>query len=369
MANKFNAYLNNFFGQAVEGILKPKGNLGNWQHASRIFVDNTYRLAPRQKFLYYAYFDIDPTSHRATAFTNKHAPEIGLLIKTADLPRYNFDSVVKNQYNRKKIVYKQINYDPVTLTFHDDNQGIINAMWAIYYGTYVADRNLPSAAYSATHLRAASISGIDSFRYGLDNDKTVDFFRSISLYTMSRSRFLGYTLVNPRIKSWQHGSTDYGSSEPIENTMSVEYESVVYSSGTVSVGNPKGFATLAYDNAPSPLSIQGGGVATILGEGGVLGGLESIFGDISKGTTFDSPAGFLSTAIKAVNTYRNIKQVGNVGDALKREAVNILNSPEAIRSAANTVGGIVGTVFPKNTPAADSTTATPKPLINPADLR
>jgi hypothetical protein len=130
--------------------------------------------------------------------------------------------------------------------------------------------------------------------------------------------------------------------------MTVQYEAVQYSTGNVTINQPKGFATLHYDTTPSPLSLAGGGVATVTGEGGVLSGIESVFGDISKGT-INTPGGFLSTAVKAANVYRNASNIkGSAKDVFKREAINILNSPQATRGLLNQVGGIVGSVFPKN---------------------
>lgn len=369
MANKFIRYLTgdgNFFNNVVGGIVRPKGIMGDYQHAARIFGDNLFRLAPRQKFLFYALFEIDPTAHNATAFTQKHSQEVGLLVKTADLPKYNFDTVVKHQYNRKKLLYRTLNYEPINLTLHDDNAGIINSLMAIYYGTYVVDRALPTSAYSATHLRAGGVGPLDSFRYGLDNNKSVDIFKSISLYTLSRRRFNGYTFINPRITNMNQGSVDVSASaETIECSMTIQYEAVKYSSGNVGYNSPKGFASLHYDFQPSPLSVSGGGTATLLGEGGVLDGLESIFGDVAGGTTFDSVGGFLGTAIKAVNTYRNYKDwsKGGVDDALKREGRNVLNNPDRLRGVINGVSGIVNSTFPKNVPSTDTTVANQRKII------
>jgi hypothetical protein len=362
MANKFIRYLTgesaskigrNFLG----GLVKPKGVQANWQHASRVFHDDTFRLAPRLKFLYYVLFEIDNSAHRATLFTQRHSQEVGLLVKNAELPKFNFDSIVKNQYNRKKIIYKQINYDPVNIALHDDSAGIVNALWAIYYGTYIADRSLNNAAWNNLQYRPIGTE-FDRFRYGLDNNKTVDMFKSISIYTMSRRRFSGYTLVNPRIKSWSHGNVDYAENAPVESTMSLEYEAVQYSSGDVAVNRPKGFAALHYDVTPSPLTVAGGGVSTVTGEGGVLSGLEQIFGDVSKGSAFETPQGFLSTSIKAINTYQNIKGLSK--ESIRQEGINILNSPAAVRGIVNSVGGVVNSVFPKAQAAGSSIIASAK---------
>ena len=54
MSTIFNGFLDNL----ISGALNPKGNLGDWRHASRTFVKNTYRLAPKVKFLYHVFFDI-----------------------------------------------------------------------------------------------------------------------------------------------------------------------------------------------------------------------------------------------------------------------------------------------------------------------
>jgi len=355
MANYFTRFLNG----VAEGVTNPKGQQSNWRHATRLFVDDTMRLAPRTKFLFYVRFEINKRAIKAPSFTNKHQEEVGLLVKSADLPKFNFDSVIKNQYNRKKIVYKQINYDPVNIALHDDSAGIVSAMWAIYYGYYVADRLQPNSAYEANHLRPTKTPK-DNFRYGLDNDITAPFFDSVTLYTMSRRRFIGYTLVNPRIKSWNHGAMDYSASEFNDSQMTLEYEAVKYSAGNVSYNNPKGFANLHYDSTPSPLTVAGGGVATLTGEGGVLDGLEQVFGDIGSGKAFDSFGGFLGTAIKAVNTYKNVK--GLSAAQLKYEAVNILSNPANIAGAVSTVGGVVGSVFPKSASTETSTSATQRNL-------
>jgi hypothetical protein len=355
MANKFTRFLTG----VGTGLTNPKGLVSNWQHATRLFIDDTYRLAPRTKFMFYVNFEIDTSAIKAPAFTGRHINEIGLLVKSTDLPKYNFDSVVKNQYNRKKVVYKNFNYEPVSLSLHDDNAGVVNALWAIYYGYYIADRHNPVSAYNDNKFRPTK-TPLDNFRYGMDNSISVPFFKSVSIYTMSRSRFLGYTLVNPKIKSWNHGNVAYAEGGTLESQMTLEYEAVKYSAGNVFINSPKGFATLHYDNLPSPLSVAGGGTPTLTGPGGVLSGLESIFGDLANGSTFDSFGGFLGTAITAINTAKNLKGLSK--ESLKGEAINILSNPANIATAVSTVGGVVGAIFPKSSNNADVTQAAPKVL-------
>jgi len=358
MANKFTRFLTDVF----SGLTNPKGIVANYQHATRLFIEDSFRLAPRTKFNYYLRIELDPAASKGASFKGKHAEEVGLLVKTAELPKFTFDSKTLNQYNRKKIIYKMINYEPVNLTFHDDNQGVVSALWALYYGYYIKDRNLPNTAYDNTVYKNTG-KGSNFFRYGLDNNITAPLLKSVTIYTMGRRRFIGYTLVNPKIKNWQHGLMDYSaSSEPAESSMQLEYEAVIYSSGTVREGSPKGFATLHYDNTPSPISVAGGGVSNLIGEGGVLDGLEQVFGSLGDGTAFDSPQNFLGTAIGAINTYKNAKNLSS--SSLKAEAINILTNPIGVQKVVNTVSGAANKVFNKNDSGATTTEAKSKSVIN-----
>jgi hypothetical protein len=178
---------------------------------------------------------------------------------------------------------------------------------------------------------------------------------------MSRRRFLGYTLINPKITSWDHGSGAYEEVEFNENSMQIEYEAVQYSAGLVQRNDPKGFATLYYDTAPSPLTVAGGGVPNVLDDGGVLAGLESIFGDLQSGAAFDiKNFGALATAVAAVNTARNASNVTR--DSFAQEVLNLISTPAALRNTINSVSGLIGSSFPRNS-GTETTQANQKPVI------
>ena len=49
MANFLSGFLDNL----GSGLSRPKGNLGDFAHASRLFTDSRMRLAPKTKFLYH----------------------------------------------------------------------------------------------------------------------------------------------------------------------------------------------------------------------------------------------------------------------------------------------------------------------------
>ena len=77
MANKFTRFLQD----VALGALAPKGNMADFQHAARLYVDDTFRLAPKTKFLYYVVFNINPDAIGGTAFQDQNRLEANYLVK------------------------------------------------------------------------------------------------------------------------------------------------------------------------------------------------------------------------------------------------------------------------------------------------
>lgn len=352
MASKDNSFLD----QLVNGLTGPKGQLSTWEHASRTFQDDYFRLAPKAKFLYHVYFDINASALKSLNLKYQHQTEIGLLVKSADLPRFNLKTATLNQYNRKKIVQLDHEYQPINIKFHDDRAHIINALWQNYYSYYFADP--VSAKNRGAYARTAMKSGTYiRNRYGLDNFSSIPFFNSITLYQLNKREYVSYTLVNPMITSFNHDqvqASDQGTNGA-ECSMTLGYEAVHYDVGSIRTGRVKGFAVDHYDKTPSPLSPQGGGTSTLFGAGGVLEGAADLFDALATGEAFDSPANFISTAITAVNTYQNAKRLTKQGVAEEGRRL-ITTAGVAIASAG--ISGVKNTVFPTTQNNNNTTQAT-----------
>ena len=351
MANKLTPFLNNL----AQGALNPKGNLGDFQHAARLYVDDAFKFAPKQKFLYHVAFNINPdASAIIPQLTQKHGNTINMLVKSVDLPKFDITTETKHAYNRKRLLQKRIDYSPCNITFHDDNFGLTTAMWEAYYRYYYKDGNYASVDQAGSPqttnsaYNRANVYGTSNqqYRYGFDNDSFAPFFNSIIVYQMSRKRYTAFTLVNPLIQSWQHDTMDQSSSEVVQSTMSIGFETVWYSRGPVTEGAaPKGFATEHYDKTPSPLTLGGGGTSSLFGVGGVASGAADVFGDITSGNAFSSPGALLGTVLKAGNLARNAKSLSSEG--LRQEGFGILKGALGDISGAP-VGGVANSFFPKN---------------------
>lgn len=333
--------------QFISGLTNPKGNLGDFQHAARLFVDNDLRLAPKQKFLYHVSFNINTNALKSLNFKYQHQNEINMLVKTAELPKFTVQTETLNQYNRKKVVQVKIDYNPIQIKFHDDNLGVVGQLWQNYFNYYYGDSSaarIPGAYNRTAMLNSNFIRG----RYGLDNNSSIPFFNDITIYQLAKRAYYSYKLINPVITAWNHDSLDYSSNQTSEQTMSLAYEAVAYGTGYVRPGDPPGFAQEHYDKTPSPISLAGGGTRTLFGQGGVLAGAEAVFGAIGSGAAFESPANFIATAITAVNTYQNSRRLTSTG--VRSELENI--AVRGITSVSNAgLSGIQNVSFPVNDPS------------------
>mgnify|MGYP001395721344 CR=1 FL=1 len=359
MSTSTNGFLDNF----VKGVTNPKGNLGDFRHASRTFVKNTYRLTPKVKFLYHVFFDISPDAKKLLpTWEQRHRTEAGLLVKAAQLPSFSSTIETRKQYNRVKHVHTKLDYQPVNITFHDDNMGITTALMEMYYRYYYADGNYgkvknPFSKKSVegdgstgkeglpgdSTYRGISANG-NKVPFGLDNKIKDPFFHNIQLSLLTRHTYTTYTLVNPIISDWSHGDVTAGDSQGVENTMTINYESVWYSRGTVQSGdsgNPVGFGLSEhYDTTPSPITLAGGGTVNF---GQILSGAADLFDYVANGNTdvFSNPIG---AAIAAANLLRNGQ--GLTAEGILTEGENILTGVLENASREAVLGGFTDIQIP-----------------------
>jgi hypothetical protein len=318
-----------FFQQVLKGAAEGFFNdayLRDFRHASKTFTTDGFSNAPKFKWLFHVYFDINTTLMNSDAFPDAKLP--GLLVKNITLPKYNMAVAEMNQYNRKRYVQTKINYDPVSITFHDDNAGSIKKMWYNYYSYYYNDTT--SANLPVNVLRNSiymdDVSDNQNWGYmgepssstgaaAIGNPKA-NFFNSIKIFGFNQHNFSCYTLVNPIIDRFEHDTYDYYQTNGImENRMTVRYETVTYQEGAINGQKPGeqvlGFGSDEYyDKLLSPISKPGGN-RSILGQGGLVDAGEGILKDLSE-----VPPNILGAVTKGLNAGRTVKAMGGVNGVL-----------------------------------------------------
>ena len=326
--------INNFLTSFSNGLPGMK----DYRHAARLFLDDNYKLLPKQKFLFHVVFDID-NSIPLRSFTANEKLELNMLVKTADLPKFNMNVEEKQQYNKKTYIGTKISYEPVTISFHDDHADTVNAFWKAYYEYNIADSltvNPNVVGYNTKDNMYDADPNVT--QYGMDNvqQRKNPFLKSIQIFTLHKQRFTSFTLVNPVIGSWSHDNLDQADGQGImQNTMQIFYETVLYGAGVVNKNDIPGFATIHYDLEPSPLSVLGGGTTSIFGPGGIVDGIGSVIGDIQS-DNFG-----IGTILRGINTYNNAKKI-KAKDAVKEELKGIVK--EGVLDIGKSAGTITNPV-------------------------
>lgn len=283
-------------------------NLSDFAHAQRLFVGGNFRLNPKNTFLFHLFVDINPNLASSLVANSISLTELGLMVKSADLPKFSVDTKTYNSYNRPNIVQNKIKFDPISIAFHDDNANVVRNFWYDYYRYYYRDSDHGDATYNSEYKYRPQVSG--KFGFTRRTDTFMPFIKSIRLYSLHQKRFSEYILLNPIIKSFKHDVHRQGPEGTLENSMVIEYENVLYSDGYVTQGSPAGFAELHYDTNPSPL-ILGGNIHRVFGPGGILNTAENVYKDLEDQRYLSA---IFKTA-RAVNTARSM----NLKNALVSE--------------------------------------------------
>lgn len=313
----------------LSGFSNGLPGMKDYQHASRLYIDENYKLIPKQKFLFHVVFTLSDTALANPLFQNYEKLSLNMLVKSCQLPKYNMNVEQKQSYNRKVPVATHITYQPINITFHDDHADVVNGFWKSYYEYHISDS---LAGYNTNGKLTKdtfynSKGSLNRTQFGMDNYQLngEPVIRQIEIFALHKQRFTSFKLINPVIGGFSHDDLEQTEGNGImANTMEVFYETVLYGAGLVktSLGTPNreripGFATLHYDLEPSPLSVLGRGTTSIFGPGGIIDGIGSVIGDVRNGNVG------LGTILKGINTYNNAKKI-KAKDAVKEELKGIV---------------------------------------------
>lgn len=343
--------------------------LRDYTHASKTFRSNAYAFSPKFKFLFHVYFDINyDLIGDSFKFPGGTQNFFGLTVKSVQLPKYTFDLHNMNQYNRTRVVQTKIKYDPINITFHDDNNNLIRKLWYNYYSYYYKDsvQTDPYETYAPTpslfgsspfgsgggqtdlnsrDIYKPSITGGDDWGYVGESSNgqqtnlgatigasKAPFFRSINVYGFNQRNFALYKLINPIIESFSHDTYDYSQANGVmENQMTLRYETVKYYEGAVDGRDPGKFVrefgdVSNYDRTRSPIS-RPGSQGSILGQGGLVDGIGGTLQDLKDGNWI----GAIQKAGAMKNTFKNPENILRIA---KSEAVGV--ALNAITQTPNT---------------------------------
>jgi len=253
------------------GIFDQNVHLRDSRHAANAYGFNKAALTngtPRHKFEFFIKINFNTADRDVAsfvdAFLNRNDQEIVTqMVKSVTMPSMQIDTEILNQYNKKRISQKRINYTPVQITFHDSVEGRMLRLWEMYYEYYFRD-GVASEKLAGTGSGTSSTSFfdqiIDNFLAAFngvdapDLDKSqypndiitptfVDNYGynikrvgnskylidSIDIFQIHGSKFSRTKIIRPRVSGFTHDTLDYEDSNGlVEMRFDFEHEGVVY---------------------------------------------------------------------------------------------------------------------------------------------
>tara|TARA_R110001606_G_scaffold376007_4_gene534487 strand:+ start:4027 stop:5292 length:1266 start_codon:yes stop_codon:yes gene_type:complete len=199
---------------------------------------------PRQKFQGYVNFIINRKLIDNLEDSSIFRTRISSLIRTATLPEVNFQTEIKNSFNRKKIIQTGVELSPVSMTVMDTIQNEWLTLFMKYYSYHYMnprnkfegiERDTPyqggdmhsgyqESKFGKVGTDANNMFAWNSNDFGMNLSVTKNFFERIDIILYHGNKGVQYSLFNPMMKGFSASELDYSSSEVMDFKLDFEYE-------------------------------------------------------------------------------------------------------------------------------------------------
>lgn len=198
--------------------------------ANKYFGGQTMSNIPKRKFTYACGF----IPNRSAFSTLEGGIELAralstntyiFMAKTFEPPSYKIDSEILDQYNKKRVIQTRINYDPVSITFHDDVDNKITQLVDMYVKYYYSDSL--NVDYLNWRLDTTSDFVNEGF-WGSRLPKEKNLFQAIWVAWINGGSVTYAIMYNPIASDIKFDTLDYSDNTPLEISMTFDYEGVVF---------------------------------------------------------------------------------------------------------------------------------------------
>lgn len=160
---------------------------------------------------------------------------ISSLVRSATLPGVTFKNIVKNQYNKKKIVSTGLDYSPVDIRVFDTlNNEWLQILMRYFSYLYMNPRNRNADGDRDVYMNTdskfengGSTFGGTQFKSGeagLNLQRTKQFFERIDIILYHGGKGVQYSMTGPLINSFTFGDIDYSANDLVEFNIQFDYE-------------------------------------------------------------------------------------------------------------------------------------------------
>ena len=195
--------------------------------AANIFSQNGQ--FPKQRHVFLVRFLTNALS------VSKTTSGLTYALKSVDRPSIQPHSEELNQYNKKRHIYTGYKINPLKMSFYDTADSAAMRMWADYTKYYFGDFNQSGPAmfsgrdiYGSTLDDNAGSYGFTANNGGKTDTDSQFFFTTITILHFYNGQYDSYTLVNPRIVSFNPDELDYGEANVATINVEFVYEALLF---------------------------------------------------------------------------------------------------------------------------------------------
>jgi hypothetical protein len=193
-----------------------------------------YTAVPRFKFDFVTEFQLTQSGLAMTnqAKLNERTSDRNIVFKVRQItkPRITLMTETLNQYNKKRIVYKKLDYQETSLRIYDTVDNSMLSLWVDYFTYFFGDSRPKNK--NAYMQGVADPSFIDDTGWGfrplVSGNNSTNFFEYIKIIAFYARTYTAFKYINPKITSIDFGEKDYSQSEVEEINVNFAYEAIEY---------------------------------------------------------------------------------------------------------------------------------------------
>jgi hypothetical protein len=166
---------------------------------------------------------------------------LGFLVKSVDRPQVAVQVEELNQYNKKRQINTGFKVSPVRMVIYDTKDSLALQFWneyaSQYFGDFRHEQNLSDFGYDvvSNQFLDAANAGF-GFAPSAVSQSSTDineqfFIAEINIYQVYGAEFTKYSLINPKITSFDPEGLSYEDSAMGTIGFAIAYEAVIYANG------------------------------------------------------------------------------------------------------------------------------------------
>jgi len=222
-------------------VLKPANR------AAKLYTSGSdFQPAPRQQHQFVVVFNLYPdvidTFQRPNQqFLKSFRDRLHFICHTVDAPNFSVVQDIVNQYNRKRVINRKVEFDPMTIRMYDTHDGLaikfVKLLYEFEFNSarlYMKKGSGTVDTYETHNYTQNVFQDSDQFKrthkFGLrefDIDKH-RLLKSIDFYQLAGKIYTKTRVVHPRLSRMDMDSFDYSSSQPVNVAMAFTYENLLF---------------------------------------------------------------------------------------------------------------------------------------------